>query len=123
MAKVRQLEWHEVVSARSDEDPTPEHTGDYEARILSALEPDQRIALAVEALTKANERLPGIKTPMMGGDNLAVLLCSFFDDGDKDTEDDDVWGQRARDGYEEVIAAIRAHYAATLSALRGEGNA
>ena len=29
--RVKPLEWTEVTSARSDEDPTPEHTGDYEA--------------------------------------------------------------------------------------------
>jgi hypothetical protein len=29
--KVKALEWEEVTAARSDEDPTREHTGDYEA--------------------------------------------------------------------------------------------
>lgn len=68
----------------------------------------------IERIAKANERLPNIETPLMGGDNLAICLCSFFDDGDKETEDDTGWSQRARDGYEEVIKAIRDHYSATI---------
>lgn len=74
-------------------------------------------------LKKANERLPGVETPLMRGDNLAVCLCSFFDDGDKETEDDTGWSEAARRGYEEVIAAIRRHYTNTIRAALGGDDA
>lgn len=73
-----------------------------------------RLETVEAAITKANDRLPGIETPMMRGDNLAICLCSFFDDGDKETEDDAGWSESARNGYEEVVAAIREHYASAI---------
>lgn len=87
------------------------------------LGPDELDTVTVErcerAIVKANERVPGIETPLMRGDNLAIILCSTFDDGERDTEDDSGWSQAARDGYNEVIKAIREHYAAALRAAGG----
>lgn len=57
-----------------------------------------------------NDHLPNISTPMMLGDNLAVTLCSYFDDGE-DSEDDSGWSKAALDGYDQTIQAIRSHYA------------
>lgn len=70
-----------------------------------------------------NNSLPSISTPMMKGDNLAIVLCTVFDDGREETADDNGWSIAARNGYEEVIAAIRDHYkpaADTITALRAE---
>lgn len=75
----------------------------------------------IAALAKANTRIPGIETPCMKGDNFAILLCTFFDDGDRETEDDTGWSKAARDGYEEVITAIRDHYTGSLRALPDGG--
>lgn len=76
-----------------------------------------------DIVERLNDSLPGITTAVMGGDNLAIVLCSFFDDGDKETQDENGWSQAARDGYEEVIAAIRSHYepiADIITSLRAE---
>lgn len=54
--------------------------------------------------------LGGITTPRMNGDNLAVLLCSYFDNPDQPNEDETGWTADAMAGCEEVLAAIRLHY-------------
>lgn len=71
----------------------------------------------VNTIAKANERVASVEAPVMGGDNLAICLCSFFDDGDKETEDDTGWSVAARNGYEQTIEAIREHYATALRSL------
>lgn len=60
-----------------------------------------------KALKQAHDYLPGIETPMMKGDNLAILICTIFDDGD---DDDTGWSKSANIGYKETITAIRDHY-------------
>lgn len=67
------------------------------------------------AIATANLRLANIDTPLMGGDNLAITLCTHFDDVSP-SDDDTGWSEAAIAGYEEVIAAIKAHY---TSAIRG----
>ena len=64
----------------------------------------------IEAMTRA---LMNVSTPSMNGDNLAILLCSFFDDGGPDV-DEHGWSQAALAGFEEVKAAMTA---AALSAV------
>jgi hypothetical protein len=62
---------------------------------------------AVRQLDRAIERIMGIETVPMGGDNLAVLLCSHFDDPDDGSEpDDNGWSQSATDAYDEVKQEI-----------------
>ena len=56
------------------------------------------------------ERLGGVETPMMEGDNLSVLLASHFEDPDDETDDETGWGETALKGMEEVLEAIRAHF-------------
>jgi hypothetical protein len=56
------------------------------------------------------ERLGGVETPMMEGDNLSVLLASYFEDPDDETDDETGWGETALKGMEEVLEAIRAHF-------------
>jgi len=105
-----------VVSARCGEDVELLPEG---WRVLAPGEIDKETVEKCErAVSKASERMPGIETPLMGGDNLAVMLCTVFDDGDRETEDDSGWSQAARDGYDETTKAIREHYAAALRPLR-----
>jgi hypothetical protein len=56
------------------------------------------------------ERLGGVETPMMEGDNLSVLLASYFEDPDDETDDETGWGETALKGMEEVLEAIGAHF-------------
>lgn len=56
------------------------------------------------------ERLGGVETPMMEGDNLSVLLASHFENPDDETDDETGWGETALKGMEEVLEAIRAHF-------------
>lgn len=87
-------------------------------RILAPGEVDaETVERCAAAITKANEKMPSIETPRMGGDNLAICLCSFFDDGDRSTEDDTGWSAAAREGYGEVTAAIKEHYATAIRSL------
>lgn len=71
---------------------------------------------AAKAIERANDRVMGIETPAMQGDNLAVTLCSHFED-DGDDEDDNGWNEAATTGYEEVRAAIQNHYSAAIANL------
>lgn len=63
-----------------------------------------------DLVKRLNETLGGIETPAMDGDNLAITLCSHFDDGE-DHDNDHGWSNAAHDGYMEIIEAIRKHYA------------
>ena len=55
-------------------------------------------------------RLAGIKTPRMGGDNLAIILCTYFDNPEQPNEDETGWTADATAGCDEVLTAIRLHY-------------
>ncbi|WP_242221656.1 hypothetical protein [Shinella zoogloeoides] len=56
------------------------------------------------------ERLGGIETPMMNGDNLAILLCTFFDKSEQKNDDETGWSPDAITGMYEVLDAIHRHY-------------
>jgi hypothetical protein len=62
-----------------------------------------------------HDRLGGVSTPSMGGDNLAILLCGYFDDGEE-PDDGRSWSPTAIAACKEVLDAIREHYAAMLEA-------
>lgn len=59
---------------------------------------------------KAGQRLGGIRTDRMNGDNLAIILCSYFDNPDQQADDETGWTPDGIAGCDEVLAAIRAHY-------------
>lgn len=61
-----------------------------------------------------HKELGSVSTPDMHGDNLAILLCSFFEDDDTDNG----WTDAALARQEAVLAAIRGHYEPGFSALR-----
>ena len=66
------------------------------------------------------ERLSSVTTPLMQGGNLAILLCSHFDNPDQD-QNENGWSDDAIAGYEEVLAGIKSHYEPALSELRTLG--
>jgi len=84
------------------------------ARAITAAVAAEREACA-QAVASANLWLGNIETPQMRGDNLAVTLCTHFDDGEP-TDDDTGWSPAAIGGYEEVIAAIAGHYTSAIRA-------
>lgn len=64
--------------------------------------------------------LAGVAREETGGDNLAILLASYFEPSIEDEELDDsgTWKQGAIDACNKVLDAIHGHYATTLDALR-----
>jgi hypothetical protein len=70
------------------------------------------------ALARAIETVMNVSVPSMGGDNLAVTICSHFDNPDQESDDDCGWTPDAMAAYEELKAAIEAHFAPTLANLR-----
>lgn len=72
-----------------------------------------REAVLEEARAEIERRgktLGGVNTDRMGGDNLAIVLCGRFDNPDQE-DDDNGWSQDATEGCDEVLAAIRKHFA------------
>lgn len=84
-------------------------------------EPVDALAEAREALTRKIDSVLSIETPAMGGDNLAIVLCSHFDNPDQPQDDETGWSEDATRGYDEVKAAIAAHFAPILSRLNAQG--
>jgi hypothetical protein len=70
-------------------------------------------------IARIDERVGWITTPRMQGDNLSVTLCAHFDNADQE-EDENGWTPDAIAGCEEVLAAIRAHYASVFSAYEAK---
>lgn len=68
-------------------------------------------------LERARERLGGVKIDAMEGDNLAITLCTHFDNPDQEQDDDTGWSEDGVAGYEATLDAIHAHYVAALSEI------
>lgn len=64
--------------------------------------------------------LAGVAQDETSGDNLTILLASYFEPGIENEELDDsgTWKQGALDAADSVLDAIHAHYATQLDALR-----
>lgn len=63
------------------------------------------------------ERLGGVSSPKMEGDNLAILLCGYFDNPDQEDDDENGWTLDAVTGCDEVLDAIRAHFQPLADAI------
>lgn len=63
-----------------------------------------------ELVERFVDRAFSISTPMMEGDNLAILLCSNFENVDQDTDGDTGWTPDAITGYNEVKQALHEHF-------------
>ena len=77
-----------------------------------------------DELDRAIDRIMGVGIEAMGGDNLAVLLCSHFDDPDDGSDMDDTgWSETATNAYEEIKREIEGLFVpvrAELAAMRQE---
>ena len=65
---------------------------------------------------RALEGVMGIEVPAMNGDNLAVSLCTYFDEGEGE-EGDSGWSPSATEGYEQVKKALKEHFAPFIEQL------
>lgn len=61
-------------------------------------------------------RLGFVEIPEMDGDNIAVLLCSHFENPEQDQDDEHGWTPDAISGCNKTLDAIHALYLATLTA-------
>lgn len=75
-------------------------------------------------LVELRRTLPGIASEECLGDNLCILLASYFEPGIESDEMDeyDAWKQGAVDASERVLDAIHAHYADRIAALEAEAS-
>ncbi len=69
------------------------------------------------ALERAQSKLGHVSVDAMNGDNLAVTLCTHFDDGEGD-EDENGWTPAASDGCDSTLKAIHAVYVAGLAQVK-----
>jgi hypothetical protein len=78
---------------------------------------------STKSIERLHERLGGVHVPEhMHGDNLAILLCSFFEDHEGEIGENG-WTDAAIAGQDAVLSAIRDHYGPTLRALAAERDA
>jgi len=75
-----------------------------------ALAEMESLRAGFQKLLKQAHSVGGIQTPRMEGDNLAIILCSYFDDPEQPVDEETGWGADAIDGCNEVLAAIRKHF-------------
>jgi hypothetical protein len=68
-------------------------------------------------LDRAVDRIMGVEVAAMNGDNLAVTLCTAFDDPDQEADSEEGWTPAAIEGYEQVCAAIRALFDPVVQSL------
>lgn len=68
-------------------------------------------------IKKACETVMGIETPMMGGDNLAIMICTHFEDIEGET-DDNGWHPKAIEGHDQVKLKIEQHFLQAIDAAR-----
>jgi di/tripeptidase len=70
-------------------------------------------------LVELRQKLPGVSCSAFQGDNLAIFLASEFEPGVESDETDEsgTWKQGAIDLADEVLDAIHAHYATTITNL------
>lgn len=75
--------------------------------------------MTTKDLQKLRDHLGGIECAVMNGDNLAVTLCTHFDDGEE-SEDETNWSPAAIAGCNQVLDLIHAFYAAEIAKIRAE---
>ena len=82
---------------------------------------EQRVRAEIARdIKKACETVMGIETPMMRGDNLAVTLCSYFEDMEGEP-DDNGWHPKAIEGHDQVKRGIEQHFLKAIDAAREVG--
>lgn len=88
------------------------------ARIAAVAAIEEMLEPVRKALERAGDRLGGVSIERMEGDNLAITLCSHFDDPDQETGESG-WTEAGAEGCDETLNAIRAHYTAAITAALG----
>ncbi|MFT8439877.1 hypothetical protein [Acetobacter fabarum] len=79
---------------------------------------EQRVRAEIgRALDKACDTVMWIETPAMEGDNLAVTLCSHFEDCEGEA-DDNGWHPKAVEGCDQVKSAIAQHFRSAIDVAR-----
>lgn len=63
-----------------------------------------------ENLDFAINNVMGIRTPVMEGDNLAILICSMYENCEQVIDEDTSWTPDATNAYEEIKTAIKEHF-------------
>ncbi|ASL39282.1 MULTISPECIES: hypothetical protein [Acetobacter] len=82
---------------------------------------EQRVRAEIgRRVDKACETVMSLETPLMKGDNLAVTLCSHFEDCEGEA-DDNGWHPKAIEGYDQVKSAIGQHFRQAIDAAREVG--
>lgn len=82
---------------------------------------EQRVRAEIgRALGKACDTVMWIETPAMEGDNLAITLCSHFEDCEGEV-DDNGWHPKAVEGCDQVKGAIAQHFRSAIDAAREVG--
>ena len=72
-----------------------------------------------KALDDAFHKLGNVSIAAMDGENLAVTLCSRFDDPDAE-RDDYGWSEAAVTGCDATLAAIHAVYVNAIARTKGD---
>jgi hypothetical protein len=75
------------------------------------------IEACAKAIRKASDSLGHVATDRMDLDNLAITLCTHFDNPDQDRDDENGWTEDAHLGCDETLKAIAEHYEAAIRAL------
>lgn len=70
-----------------------------------------------DIVARLRAKLGGVQIDAMQGDNLAIILCTAFDDPDEDVGDETCWGASAISGSTATLDAIHAHYASHITRL------
>lgn len=65
-------------------------------------------------------RIGGVEIDEMEGDNLAITLCSAFDDPD-DEVGENGWTERATTCHDKIMSLVHAQYVAAMNAENGNG--
>jgi hypothetical protein len=69
---------------------------------------------------KLRAALGGVSLSEMQGDNLAIALCTFFENPDQEEDEETHWTPDAIKGCDRTLDAIHAHYAAYIAELENK---
>lgn len=99
---------------RPPDDPMVEEAkrlGGYSVRLVEAETVEFSRDVTWARLQELGRGVGGVTTDAMGGDNLAIILCTHFADwSDQEPDDETGWPPDAVEKCNEVLAAIRKHY-------------
>lgn len=93
---------------------TNANTGRADAIVFEAADEIEVLRAALvtarHEMRRSIQNIMAIETEAMGGDNLAVSLCSYFERHDEDVCEDG-WTPAATEAYDEIRGAIESRFA------------